>query len=96
MLEKIKKHLVNCGFDIMSDFLKEDDMSKREFVSMCEGITNSMYLVNAISTWEDLLGCITRDDLGVLGYEDLDQIMEDMETLPCNNSEWEAGVGGHI
>ncbi len=36
MLERIKKHLVDCGFDIMRDFLREEDMSKREFVSMCE------------------------------------------------------------
>jgi len=79
MLEKIKKHLVDCGFDIMRDFLREDDMSNGEFVSMCTSITNSMYLVNAINTWEDLLDCLRRDDLGVLGYEDLDQIMEDVE-----------------
>ena len=79
MLEKIKRHLVNCGFDIMRDFLREDDMSNGEFVSMCTNITNSIYLVNAINTWDNLLVCITRDDLGVLGYEDLDSIMTDLD-----------------
>ena len=81
MLEKIKKHLVDCGFDIMRDFLREEDMSKREFVSMCENITGSMYIVNTIRTWHDLLGCLTRDDLGVLGYVDLDSIMVDVEYI---------------
>ena len=81
MLEKIKKHLVDCGFDIMRDFLREDDMSKREFVSMCENISNSTYLVNAIKDWEDLLDCLKRDDLGVLGYVDLDSIMVDVEYI---------------
>ena len=79
MLEKIKRHLVDCGFDIMRDFLREDDMSNGEFVSMCTNITNSIYLVNAINTWDNLLVCITRDDLGVLGYEDLDSIMTDLD-----------------
>jgi len=79
MLEKIKKHLVDCGFDIMRDFLREDDMSKREFVSMCESISNSTYLVNAIKDWEDLLDCLKRDDLGVLGYCSLDEIMADLD-----------------
>jgi len=79
MLERIKKHLVDCGFDIMRDFLREEDMTSVEFVSMCENISNSMYIVNLIRTWEDLLGCITRDDLGVLGYEGLDALMEDLD-----------------
>jgi len=79
MLEKIKKHLVDCGFDIMRDFLRENDMSHVEFVSMSESITNSMYLVNAISTWEDLLDRLKADHLGVLGYEDLDSIMQEVE-----------------
>ncbi len=79
MLERIKKHLVDCGFDIMRDFLREEDMSKREFVSMCGNITDSMYLVKSISDWEDLLDCLKRDDLGVLGYESLDQIMADLD-----------------
>ena len=79
MLDRIKKHLVDCGFDIMRDFLKEDEMSKREFVGMSENITNSIYIMNAISTWEDLLDCLNRDDLGVLGYESLDQIMADLD-----------------
>ena len=79
MLEKIKRHLVDCGFDIMNDFLREDDMSNGEYVSMCTNITNSIYLVNAINTWDNLLVCITRDDLGVLGYEDLDSIMTDLD-----------------
>ena len=79
MLEKIKKHLVDCGFDIMRDFLREEDMTSVEFVSMCENISNSMYIVNLIRTWEDLLGCLNRDDLGVLGYENLDQIMADLD-----------------
>ena len=79
MLEKIKKHLVDCGFDIMRDFLREEDMSKREFVSFSENITGSMYIVNTIRTWHDLLGCLTRDDLGVLGYEGLDSLMADLD-----------------
>ncbi len=79
MLERVKKHLVDCGFDIMRDFLREEDMSKREFVSMCGNITDSMYLVKSISDWEDLLDCLKRDDLGVLGYESLDQIMADLD-----------------
>ena len=79
MLEKIKKHLVDCGFDIMRDFLREEDMTSVEFVSMCENISNSMYIVNLIRTWDDLLGCITRGDLWVLGYENLDQIMADLD-----------------
>ena len=79
MLEKIKRHLVDCGFDIMNDFLREDDMSNGEYVSMCTNVTNSMYLVNAIKTWEDLLDCLRRDDLGVLGYVDLDSIMADLD-----------------
>ena len=79
MLERIKKHLVDCGFDIMRDFLKEDEMSKREFVGMSESITNSIYIVSSIIVWEDLLDCLNRDDLGVLGYESLDQIMADLD-----------------
>jgi len=54
-------------------------MTSVEFVSMCENISNSMYIVNLIRTWDDLLGCITRADLGVLGYENLDQIMADLD-----------------
>ena len=79
MLEKIKKHLVDCGFDIMNDFLREDDMNNGEYVSMCTNITNSIYLVNAINDWEGLLDCLRRDDLGVLGYVDLDSIMADLD-----------------
>ena len=79
MLEKIKKHLVDCGFHIMRDFLKEDAMNNREYVSMCTNITNSIYLVNAISNWENLLACLRRGDLELLGYVDLDSIMEDVE-----------------
>ena len=79
MLERIKKHLVDCGFDIMRDFLKEDEMSKREFVGMSESITNSIYIVSSIKVWEDLLDCLNRDDLGVLGYVSLDQIMADLD-----------------
>jgi hypothetical protein len=79
MLERIKKHLVDCGFDIMRDFLREGDMTSVEFIGMCENITNSIYIVNLIRTWEDLLDCLNRDDLGVLGYESLDQIMADLD-----------------
>jgi hypothetical protein len=79
MLKKIKRHLIDCGFDIMNDFLREDDMNNGEYVSMCTNVTNSMYLVNAIMDWEDLLACLRRDDLGVLGYVDLDSIMTDLD-----------------
>jgi hypothetical protein len=79
MLEKLKKHLVDCGFDIMRDFLREDDMNNGEYVSMCTNITNSIYLVNAIKDWNGLLYCLRRDDLGVLGYVDLDSIMADLD-----------------
>ena len=79
MLERVKKHLVDCGFDIMRDFLREEDMSKREFVCMSQNIADSMYLVKSIGDWEDLLDCLKRDDLGVLGYESLDQIMADLD-----------------
>ena len=79
MLKRVKKHLVECGFDIMRDFLKEDEMCKGDFVGMSESITNSIYIVSSISTWEDLLDCLNRDDLGVLGYESLDQIMTDLD-----------------
>ena len=41
-------------------------------ISGSSTLTGSMYIVNTIRTWDDLLGCITRDDLGVLGYESLD------------------------
>ena len=79
MLEKVKKHLVDCGFDIMRDFLKEGEMTKMEFVCMSEGLSNSMYLVDSISDWEDLLDCLRRDDLGVLGYVCLDDIMNELD-----------------
>ena len=83
MLVKVKMYLRDCGFSIMKDFMKED-MDEREFVGMCSNICAAMYRVMNMETWDDLTDMISKDDLGVLGYISLQDLMDDC--LPSNNN----------
>ena len=76
-LKKVKEHLKECGFSIMKDFLKEKDMDESEYVVMCSNICAVVYKVENIETWDDLTDMIGDDDLGILGYTSLQELMDD-------------------
>ena len=76
-LNCIKKHLVECGISIQRDFLKEDEFDCEEYVSMVEDLSCAMYVASRLNSWQELSDKINKDIFGILGYFDLDSVIED-------------------
>ena len=77
-LKKVKKYLVEGGIDMLKDFSKEDSISKDEFVGHSLCALEVIYDVNKLEGWDGLTKMIYNDELGILGYENLDDLMEDV------------------
>jgi len=77
-LKKVKKYLVEGGIDMLKDFSKEDSISKDEFVGHSLCALEVIYDVNKLEDWDGLTKMIYNGELGILGYENLDDLMEDV------------------
>tara|TARA_R110000796_G_scaffold45326_1_gene109682 strand:- start:2154 stop:2420 length:267 start_codon:yes stop_codon:yes gene_type:complete len=78
MLKVIKKHLVECGFDLVRDFLLEFS-EEREYVSLAEQIASAQWAAKGIEDWDQLVQLLEEDEFGILGYLNLDDLISDVE-----------------
>jgi hypothetical protein len=77
-LKKVKKYLVEGGFDMLKDFSKEGGISKDVFIGHSLHLVETIHDVMHLDSWDELIKMVYNGELGVLGYGNLDDLMEDV------------------
>ena len=82
-LKKVKKFLIENGFDILKDFSKEYSISKDEFVGHSLCVLEAIWDVEKLEDWDSLIKMVYNGELGILGYIMFEDLMQDV--LQQNN-----------